>query len=122
MTEAGEISRSSGMRARICTSLMALALASPASAQMGSAHGLYSGMGEGGYGGMGRLSRSEPPPDLRGTSPYRPDGFLRPASPYSWDPYGRGGYLTGLWTTTSAGARCQLWFDPIRRTYYYYPR
>ena len=47
--------------------------------------------------------------------------LFRPAYPYYWDPYGGGGYLTSQWTTTPAGIRHQLWYDPAKHIYYYYP-
>ena len=109
------------MRARICVAFLALALAPPALAQVGSAHGFDSGMGEGGYMGMGWHSRSDPGPALREPSTYRHYRLFRPAYPYYWDPYGGGGYLTSQWTTTPAGIRHQLWYDPAKHIYYYYP-
>ncbi len=108
------------MRASIWVLLLVVALVSPAWAQMGSAHGFDSGMGEGGYMGMSWHSRTDPGPAFRGFSwslPYRP---FWPASRYYWDPYGAG-YLTNQWTKTSTGAVYQLWYDPLRHVYYYYP-
>jgi len=56
------------MRAKICVAFLALALAPPASAQMGSAHGFYSGMGKeatGEWAGIAVLTSVLPSEDLR---------------------------------------------------------
>ena len=108
------------MKVMIWALLLALMLTPRALAQAGSAHGFDSGMGEGGYMGMSWHSRTEPGPDVRELTLLR-FRYARPAPRYYWDPFGGGGYLTNQWTTTPAGIQRQLWYDPSRSVYYYYP-
>ncbi len=115
------------MKLTTCTALLTLCVAgaclSPeARAQAGSAHGFDSSMGEGGYMGMGWHSRTDPGPEIRPLFEWRYRRTQQPVTPaYYWDPYGGQGYLTTQWTRTSAGVMRQLWYDPARQTFYYYP-
>lgn len=108
------------MRIALWTLLVCMAFTPRALAQSGSAHGYDSGMGGGGYMGMSWHSRTEPGPNVGEWTLLR-FRYTRPAPRYYWDPNGGGGYLTAGWTTTPAGVQRQLWYDPSRNFYYYYP-